>query len=157
MSSNGMEHSYIKQYLYATLSADPFIQGTVVEGRIADAPELVDRLPSVVFAVGSNQEATIGTAGKRRMVRIPIGVNGMIAGMDEEPLLPVMNRIDVLLEGTRNVLWTANDGAVLNIASIIRDRSFSDVIIVNEDEPIRTMGTDWVFQVAVSLPSGYFD
>lgn len=158
MTSQGMEHVYLQQWLVNKLGTDPFILAGPTGDQVMEAPELAAALPSIVFRIGENWDTTIRAGPHREQVRIPMGIEVQMEGMDIEPLLPIANRIDHIL-ASREVrgTWTAPDGSLVNITAITRDRGYSGTLLINDDEPVRVVGGDWTFAMEVQLPAGYFD
>jgi hypothetical protein len=150
MTSSGMEHVYLQQWLVAFLGADLFIQDTITEGRVVQLPMDEADVPAIGLRASPAQDYATANGGRRTMATIPYGIEAQKFDLDIEPLLPVMNRVDVLLQRVKNVVWVAPDGSTLTIYNARKDRGYSDTVTVS-DQHVQIVGGDWSFQCEVQL------
>jgi hypothetical protein len=164
MASRGNEPVYVQMWLIDLLSSDPYLQASIVEGRVYEQPVDASALPAIVIAVTPDQIPSETQSRIRNMIEVVVSIAPTMAGENLLPLLPVADRIDVILSrhgrNGGNVPWSSPDieglpnddpyNQELTVYSVARSLSMPETPSEG-DQIFRSINQEWRIRCSVAL------
>lgn len=155
MPSMGSELPYVQMWIISTLRADPFLQDSLIEGRVYEQPGDVSLLPAILVEGTPDQSDSVTQRGTRERAEVVFGIDAVTAGDDLAVLIPVMDRVNVILSRAENVVWESPDlgGGYTGILTIFKVTRQVQLPGRTEsgDQIFRSLGGEWRFRVQVEL------
>jgi len=155
MPSMGTEQPYIQMWLIAKLRADAFIQDSYVEGRVYEQPGDVSLLPAILVEATPDQSDSLTQRGGIERAEVVFSIDAVTEGDDLAPLIPVMDRVNILLSRVFNDIWTSPDlgggyTGKLTVFKVTRQAQLPGRT-ESGDQIFRSLGGEWRFRVQVEL------
>lgn len=163
MASRGLELPYIQMWLIELFKTDPFLIASAIEGRVVEAPADVRDMPVLMLTATPDQEDSLTQNRVRTTSSIVFAIEAIDNGEDFLHLLPVVDRVDVLLARVRHETWvspalTSDPEATddekyqqtLTIYSVVRARQGIDRPR-DGDQVFRSLGSEWRIRAELNL------
>jgi hypothetical protein len=151
----GTEQPYIQMWLIATLRADPFIQASYVAGKVYEQPGDVAILPAILVEATPDQSDSVTQRGNIERAEVVFSIDAVTEGDDLAPLIPVMDRVNILLNRVFNEVWVSPDlgdgyTGELTIFKVTRMAQLPGRT-ESGDQIFRSLGGEWRFRVQLLL------